>query len=239
MPVSPSERLAIWRKAIPMQNARFAFAPAELKDRWRALWQQSAMGAMKRDMEDAKERGQVGAEFFQTAVAGAQVILGARGDLERDFERILLDNIRKGALRSFGFEAPRTVSSEPLELGAEFWLEDRRWSTGELRAQSLRFVEVRLLPAKRAIKISEAVLSPKRGRPTVVPDIEAAFASLLEAGKIDLKAPRRAHFSAIREWMRAHRPDATQGSDKPGGETIRRVIAPLIDAARLSRSPKQ
>jgi len=148
--------------------------------------------------------------------------------------------INSGALVGFGFEAPRRLGDTPHELLPEYWLEKCDWDKGEIAAQSLRFVEVRVLSRTKieqllglnSSKHLPEQIKPKVGRPSVRQDIEDAVRAIIDEGKIDTKASMKSHYPLIRAWLRQNRPASAPTSEKPGNESLRRVFKPHFEKVK-------
>ena len=72
------------------------------------------------------------------------------------------------------------------------------------------------------------------GRPTLKPEIEAAYQDLLDAGEIDFDAPKKRLYEPIREKVRGDKSNPNLYG--LGDEAIRKVISPLFDADKNKRS---
>lgn len=243
---TPTDLRLLWEKATPAAQARQKSVSAADQTRLRDLESHSAAHHLADGMAKAQQSGASGLDALNTVFSGVtarntqrQSILDAGAQNVRRF-------LQQGHLRAFAFERPRAHAAEPVEITSQLMTGHIGWEGGTLDAQSLRFVELRfmqsnaadtILATRDAAQIADQP-APRKGRPTVVPDIADAFDALMTMGKIDLSQSMNAHYPAIRAWLRVHRPDAAPTDAKPDSETIRRVISPLFKAAR-SKTNKQ
>ena len=99
----------------------------------------------------------------------------------------------------------------------------------------------RLMPATPAVLPEPAIIAGGAsrarigGRPTLEPEIKAAYKELLDAGKIDFDAPKIRLYEPIREKVREHKGDPSLQRGL-GKEAIRKVISPLFEADKNKRS---
>ena len=57
MNISPANSLALWTNAYPMNGAKLAFAPKELRERWNKSNEISAIDAFKGSAKSSVENG--------------------------------------------------------------------------------------------------------------------------------------------------------------------------------------
>jgi len=233
MPKTSSELLTLWEAGTPLQQAVHVFAPKDLKADWKSARSQSSLQAIRDRVEADTATEAPVADKISRAIAEAGPILNRRADIMNRMRWNLAEALRRDLLIAVAFEFPRTLASAPVELRPEYWRGKQVWDKGELHADNLRFVEVRILmPAQAAALLGGSVegTARKPGRPGYGPDIEAAFHALNKAGKIAPHASMSSHYPLIRDWLRAHRPDSAPTPRTPGDEAIRRVVAPLFRA---------
>lgn len=238
MPTLPDDLMALWSGAHSMYGAPMSYAAKELRARWQSLEAESAMDRLRAGGAAVRDTEKPFHEKFQLAFAGVQELLGQRAAVMTQMRKALLHHIGTGSLLSFGFEAPRRVRDMPVALSPAHLSGQLLWDKGEIKAQSLHFVEVGILSAAKAEAILrgrlEEIAPPTGqtyGRPSSVKDIQDAIRAVIEAGKLDPKATMRSHYPMIRAWLREYRPTAVAASVGPSDEAIRRVFGPIFKAA--------
>ncbi|WP_432450266.1 hypothetical protein [Aliiroseovarius marinus] len=175
--------------------------------------------------------------------------------LDRDRNRLtetgkarLLQALAAGNALALGFEHPRKRQDVPIKLEASDFggTAHFRWDLGTLRSHGLHTIEVRFISAERAEGLAKKLRAETHertgvkfaepakpvGRPTVKPQIEAAFNTLLKEGSVDTTAPMNRNYIHIRQWLAVHCSELNVTPDTPNDETIRRIIKPLFDQAK-------
>jgi hypothetical protein len=118
------------------------------------------------------------------------------------------------------------------------------WGTQDDAALALEMVSARgtgVKPATPAVLPEPAVIAggasraSEGGRPTLGPEIEAAYKELRNAGDINFDAPKIRLYEPIREKVREYKGDPSLQRGL-GNEAIRKVISPLFEEDKNKRS---
>lgn len=233
----------IWANGISMSRSWFAFAPAELKEKWNAAQNKSAMTAFEQGVEEAKMKDRPLAEIFMSGIVGSQEVMTERDKVRESLQTNIANHIKFGRLVSYGFEPPRSLSSVPAAIPPDVWKGHLDWVGSSLSGQSLKFIEVRLIsPQKRDQLVDSTLLTAEMdkrqvGRPSIKLHVEQAFAALEKFGRIDVEQSAKAHFPLVREHMRKAHPEQYPENYKLGDEGIRSHFSPLFK--RLKETRKQ
>lgn len=227
---------------VALSRAWLAYAHPDLKAEWRELHKHSALETLTRDLANISPEAGATLDHLNQATAGSRAILTARTDLEARLKSKILTYIKNGYLHGFGYELPRRLSAAPVAIPKSVWAGQCDWKAGQLSCRGLEFVDVRLTTNRIRNEILErgmADTTPTRpvGRPTVGPDIAAAFHALNAAGEIDTSKSQKSHFPKILKWLELNRPDLAVPPKYLNDETIRKNVAPLFTA--LKQANKQ
>jgi len=210
------------------------------------------MGAFMESAEASQAEGVLGNALFMKAFAAAKPITDERSQIWAECENQLMHHIRRGALRGFAFEAPRTHGAIPIELSPRVWNGKLDWHKNKITHESLSFVEVRLITARKTqtfldskavVKIPPKPVSivhtspkvhepPNRGRPTVKKEVEQAFRALHADNRINIQLSSKSHYPLIREWLSDNAKGLSVRPTTMSDETIRRITAPLFNALK-------
>ncbi|WP_170385464.1 hypothetical protein [Ruegeria atlantica] len=213
-----------------------------MKERWEKLQKSSAIGALEDGMTKASAMEADAVTKIQMLLEGPQKILEARNTLRQNLQENILKYIAGSHLHAFGFEPPRRVASTPVAIPKAAWSGRCNWDEGKLSYRGMEFIEVRLTTNRIRNEILErghVDSTPTRapGRPSVKPDIEAAFHALNKAREIDPTASQMSHYPKVRRWLELHRPDLDVPPAQINSETIRRIISPFFN--ELKKTKKQ
>lgn len=233
---------SLWRNGVSVRSAWVRYAVPALKERWEELQKSSAISALEDGMTKASAMEADAVTKIQMLLEGPQKILEARNTLRQNLQENILKYIAGGHLHAFGFEPPRRVASTPIAIPKEAWSGRCNWDEGKLSYSGMEFIEVRLTTNRIRNEILErghVDSTPMRapGRPSVKPDIEAAFHALNKAGEIDPMASQMSHYPKVRRWLELHRPDLDVPPGQINLETIRRIISPFFN--ELKKTKKQ
>jgi len=234
--------LNFWKSAVQMQRAALTFAPKRLVMRWRELQQVSVLKALKTSMAETDGKDLKFDKVLTAITAKPGEIMMQRIQSLKACEAEVLHLIKSKSLLCFAFEKPRTVRADALQLSSSVWQGKLNWNEGTIVHEGLTFIEVRLIAATKHQSLLGAALDqvvsaaePARmGRPGMAVDIAEAFFALREGGKYDLNISVRTQCDMIREWLIHWKPDGEYNPGRPGYETIRRHINPLIKAEKSS-----
>lgn len=243
-----------WRAATPLSHAPIHFAPTDLQNTWRGLSERSAMNEANSHYQSNSPSSGSWIEHFAAMIEGAKPLVMAREDVLKQAKAHLLRALLRGEYTAFGFEAPRTLASVPLEIPAEHWHGRIDWSASELHSQSLRFVEVRLLPTCGQYQLALTVGTPpqadslrppqdqlppptpaKAGRPSIKVPVTDAFQALAAQGHINPKASAKSHYPLVREWIATNCTGAGVDANKLSDEGIRAHFSPLFGSFKEDR----
>lgn len=241
---TPNNNHLLWANAIPMRQAAIAYAPKNLRAQWDSTQKVSILKTLTDGLKASPKDGPQGMDLFMKAMEKPQKIHQTRIEIQETCQANILRYIQSGALQSFAFAAPRTVSASPIELESRVWRGRLKWPDSTITHESLTFVEVRLITpnnvktllAAKLEKIIPTTTRPVVGRPTIKNDIEDAFQSLLAAGKFDLEASVKSQCQDIRRWLVHFKTDGNYGPDKPKYDAIRKHLKPLVIAEKSIQS---
>ncbi|MBO9403433.1 hypothetical protein [Shimia sp. R9_3] len=232
-----TDTMALWKGSHWLSNTPRLFAQRVFKEEWEAavahrgskLWIHNVMEAGER----LKENGmQPGLELLVSGLQEADELARPKRELlERATEEVR-KRLRTGQYRAFGFDRPRTLDTQPVQLPAEVWTSNKSLEKSEVTFQSLTFIDVRvrMVSVERdpLLKAQYEVPAVKAGRPTVGPAIEAAFDALHKIGEIDPTASQKHHFPKIRTWIERNEIDVNIPPEGISDKTISKFFSPLF-----------
>lgn len=192
-----------------MQNSPPEIARRKFGDEWAISVERMSTVSFSQTLTAALKNGKDFQKTMLEQIAKDKVITDERDILIGRAKNEILKNIRAGTLISYGFEHPRRLDSEAVELPSDLWRGDLDWKSGTIKTSGLHLIEVRLIDAKSVHKIKSEWatqhVSPQKsvslGRPTVRDEIELAFNTLVSADQINVSASAKSHFPLIREWL--------------------------------------
>lgn len=227
----------LWHAGVPVSASWEIYAQPELKQAWKIISSQSALEALKQGALNVGVNDLPLHEKIALASSGAQKVLSERTTLMNKLKANILNYIKQGQLFAYGFEQQRTLSSVPIEIPASLWKGKCDWQASKLTAQSLNFIEVRLITKRirDEIMCGEAPQIKTVGRPSIGIYINAAFAGLNEAGMINTSNSAISHFPMVREWIKNNRPDCHMEASAIGDEGVRAYFAPLFKNLKKNR----
>lgn len=162
-------------------------------------------------------------------------------------KRALLDKAKQcvssrlhsGQYRAFGFDRPRTLETQPVQLPKEVWANNPTFAHSKVRFQSMVFTNVRVRMVREdndpLLTASLAHSHSKPGRPTIKEDVEFVFTAMENRGLVDAKRPANSHFEIVRRLLSKFFPDRYVDPDKPTNEGIRPHFSPLFRELKKSR----
>ncbi len=232
--IAETQLRALWRAGVYVGRSWETYAHPDLKSRWNALKEESAIDAFSQGMQQVATSEAEPFEKFNQAFAGTRDILTKRSALMGKLQKNILAYIAKGHLHGFGFERPRTLDTVPVVIPKGAWSGRIDWENNTLTFESIKLVEVRLTTNRIRNEILERGNVDKtpvrpQGRPTVRHAIEAAFYALNEAGKLDPKASQMSHYPLVKEWLELNRPDLKVPPAHMSPKTINKYFSPLFN----------
>jgi hypothetical protein len=231
----------LYRAGVSLGQSWLKYAHPDLKARWDELAQQSAFDSFKSAGEAIAPLDMPALEKFQKMLAPANKILTARTAVRNEMEAAILRYIKAGHLFAFGFEPPRRLASVPVAIPKAAMSGKLDWDQNKVSFASLEFIEVRLTTSRYWTEIYRSVQVPdpaKPGRPTVGPDIEAAFHALHKAGEINITRSASSHYDEIRTWLAANKPSLPVDPNTLGNEVIRKNFMPLFKELKKTTNYK-
>ncbi|WP_171206140.1 hypothetical protein [Ruegeria sp. HKCCA0235A] len=235
--------LEIWKQSHWLSKSAEAFAAHFFKEEWVAAqdlrgdkhWLEvfgDAMAQASTEVADGWERAQIGAQKLSE-------ISTPKLELKRRATDEIVKLLRKGVYRAYGFDRPRTLDLEPVQIPQEAWNERFAFEKNEVHHQSLRFIDVRvrMMSAENdpLLKAQPYPVPAKAGRPSIKEDVEAAFRVLAAQEQIDVSLPAKANIDRVRQQMRVAHPQKYPLADKPGYEGIRPHFSPLFEDLKNAR----
>lgn len=226
-----------WNAGIYLNTADFRFAPENLRKEWDEASQRSALGEAKEKMEELKNSD---TDFLSAWNEIAATIGNANRPkeiLKKRMRDLVVNWLLRGELVAFAFEKPRRMDSLPYQLPAQLWRGQIDWFNSSLSAQGLDLVEVRLLSKHMIETVAasnvqetpplEAPRQPAKGRPTIQPQIAAAYHQVAASEVLDEAMSLKTVSGHVRIQLAKNCPELNVTEDTPSYETIRRVISPL------------
>ena len=231
----------IWEKGVQLNRSPRAFSPKAEKQEYDRLYSLSAIEAFSNAAEQASKTGLTGLEGFNASISSATTITSARSKWNERMRRFVHHHLLHDNLFGYGFEPPRKIDSQPLEIPKVCWNGQIRWDKNTLASDGLEFVQIRLVSKEARLKLldlsAQATNVIKSGRPSIREHVKEAFDDLLANDLIDPSVAAKNHFELVRKWLRAHKPEAGYTCTKPSNEGIRAHFSPLFN--ELKKSKKQ
>lgn len=229
----------LWEKGVQLNRSPRAFSPKAEKQEYDRLHSLSAMEAFSNAAEQASETGLTGWEAFNASMSSARAITSARSKWDERMRRFVHHHLLHDNLFGYGFEPPRKMDSQPLEIPKVCWNGHIGWEKNTLASDGLEFVHVRLLTKETRLKLLDLSVQTttviKAGRPSIREHVKEAFDDLLANDLIDPSVAAKNHFELLRKWLRAHKPEAGYTSTKPSDEGIRAHFSPLFNELKKNR----
>ena len=240
--ISETQLRALWRAGVYVGQSWETYAHPDLKARWDALKEESAIDAFAKGMEQASTSEAGRFEKFNQVFEGSTAILTKRAALKSQLQKNILGYIAKGYLHGFGYELPRSMEDLPVVIPKSAWSGRLDWDNSALSYQGIELCAVRLTTNRIRNEVLERGSVDKtpvrpQGRPTVRHAIEAAFYALNQSGKVDPTASQMSHYPLIREWLELNQPNLQLPPASINSETIRRHFSPLFND--LKKTKKQ
>lgn len=227
-PDKPPRKL--WINSVPLKRAWLHFTHPKNVEEWNALKSQSAFEAFQKGAQEVAASEKSLAEKLSVALSQPQSILIARTTLQKKMQNAVVGYLRDEQLFAYGFEPPRRMGTQPLEIPKYYWSGQIDWIKSTLTFNGIQFVEVRLISASKRAKVLELAPVPKTGseatpgRPGFEADILEAHKLLLDAGKFNPNASLKSQCPAIRNWLIENKLGKGYSSKKPGYEVIRKYL---------------
>jgi hypothetical protein len=231
----------LWNRGMHLRRAPYAYAPKSDKEEHKRLHGVSAIELTTKAAEDTAASGLTGWEAMNAIMSASSPILSARTELDNRMRAFVLHHLEHGNLFAYGFEPPRRLDSQSLEIPTAYWKGNIHWSKASLSAQGLEFTEIRILSKQlrdelTAEQSTRADLDKRQaGRPSIKLHIQEAFSDLNDTNNIDINFPAKSHYPLIREHMRNMHPDLYPEDRKLGDEGIRFHFSPLFNELKKSR----
>lgn len=231
--------LTLWQRGIRLNKAPYSYAPKEDKAEYKRLHETSAITAFSDAMTRMQETGRSGVDAMSEAFSEPQQILSARAKWDDRMRKFILHHLTQGNLFAYGFEPPRKMDSQPVEILPAYWRGHIRWDKASLTVQGLEFVEIRIVLRQlrdEVLNRKKIDLTPPQpaGRPTVGPSVKAAFAALHKAGEIDVTASQQSHYPKIRSWMELNVPNLSVPASEIADQTLQKHFSPLFNSLKKS-----
>lgn len=249
-----SKLTRIWEVAIPSQIAPIYFLPddcfppgSQREDFEESKYNAAAIMSFYSKELKPDASGMDVLRSISEAMAQARSLDEGRQRLWEQGQALIARAMKSGDIRAFGFENPRSIKDLPVELDYTdlATAESFRWSKGVYKSHGVHVIEVRFMAQVRMQELltQSAQTSPvvhelpaetdrpSKGRPTIRPQVEAAFQALSQAGKIDLNAPRKHNFPLIKQWIVKNCSELPVSNGVPSDEAIRRILKPLFEKA--------
>lgn len=236
------DHLAIWKRAVPLQQAYIRFAPKELAARWDDLKRETSGHAILERMDAIVRTDDFQALDIGERFASMSSALGPMDELNRltgELQARCVRLIRSGDILAFAYVAPRALTDMPVPVPDDLWQQPVNWGNGTVSAHGLRMESVRLVLAQwiptimanhNAKQVSAITPKPApRGRPTKRPDIIAAFQQLVAAGRIQAGMKLSDCYPLVRALVK----ESVGGTDDGmNAKTLHAILKPEFDKLR-------
>lgn len=240
-----TDYMELWKCSFWLSDCPRSYAAHFYKKDWEAAKAHEGSQHWFEDLKDAAEEGKSqgyeGFELFAYSAAKVGDLGKPKHELLEKCTHELIQKLKSGKYRAFGFDRPRTLDLNPVQIPREAWARVTRLDDNRLAYQSLQFVDVRVRMMREEVDpiLKQPLEAPvaKAGRPTVAPAIEAAFHALNKIKEIDLSASQMSHYPKVRKWLEMNGTNLPVPADKISSETIRRIISPLFK--ELKEAKKQ
>lgn len=230
---------ALWQRGIRLNQAPFSFAPKADKAEYKRLYEASAITAWSDAMAKMQETGRSGVDVLSETLTEPQKILSARSEWNARMRKFILHHLTHGNLFGYGFEPPRRMDSQPVEIPASYWNGRVQWDKACLSSQGIELIEIRVV--SRQLRntvldrgnVDQSAPQPA-GRPTIGPTIKAAFAALQDVDEIDVNASQQSHYPKVRAWLEVHHPNLKIPAAKISDKTMQKHFSPLFNSLKKS-----
>ncbi|NKX37371.1 hypothetical protein HGG70_05405 [Rhodobacteraceae bacterium R_SAG4] len=231
--------LPLWERGYRLNKSAYLFSPAAERDNYDRL---HSIDYMSMANDAAKAALLVGKNARDTGMAATQAasdLAKARLDWRNRRQGVVLNGLQNAQLIAYGFEPPRRMDGQPVEIPATYWTGRVQWDECKLTVQGLEFIEIRIVTPQ----VRDEVLKPSKietpeaqatGRPSIKPLIEEAFHALLSDGLIDPTKSAKAHYPVVRQWLQSNKPEAGANATSPTDEGIRKYFSPLFRDLRTT-----
>ena len=231
--------LEIWKRAVPLHKAIVKALPSSLRTELQELQKKSQFKIFEEGTKTAQADGKTGFDIFISALKGPQELSSRISDIKAISRGRIYSWVKSGDVRVYGYELPRSLNSEPVEISSDLLLSVPQWlsTEGEFRHQGIHIAELRIISTK-AIKelendatrsITASVEPQAPGRPSFKSDIKRAYFALKQAGELDFSRSMKSQYVKFRKWLHAASPDRYPTENHPGDEVLRRTIKSLIE----------
>lgn len=222
--------LSIWKRATPLKEARLKFAPEALIIRLNEIPEVKFSDSIQAFFGRA---GQTHADRMaetQSAIKTMEEVGKIKHEILREIDRNFFKLIDNREVRCFGFEHPRSITSEPIEMLPEYWDFHPNWEKGEYRQAGLHVIELRVIRADHAGQPVQPMIKPPTaapGRPNFEAAILEAFWALHSKNMIVIK-PLSTTINLIRAWIKENLPDTKAAKSQLSDDTIRNALKPVL-----------
>ena len=147
-----------------------------------------------------------------------------------------------GSWYATGLQTPIDPNRGIEHIAAYLWdVLEIDYTDNDASGDGLRYVRLRVYEGEckrqlnAAPQAGKADRLQKAGRPSLGPEIEAAYKELRAAGEIDFNGPKKWLYEPIRKKVQEHEdnPNLKKGL---GDEALRKIIQPLFEADKNRRS---
>ncbi|WP_416369866.1 hypothetical protein [Tritonibacter mobilis] len=231
--------LPLWERGYRLNKSAYLFSPAAERDNYDRL---HSIDYMSMANDAAKAALLVGKNAKDTGMAMTQAasdLAKARLDWRNRRQGVLLKWLQSAQLIAYGFEPPRRMDSQPVEIPATYWTGRVQWDECKLTVQGLEFIEIRIVTRQVRDEIqsrerNDLTTPQAAGRPTVGPAIKTAFTSLQEGGEIDTNASQQSHYPKVRRWLKENAPSLSVPAEDISDKTMQKHFSPLFNELRKS-----
>lgn len=226
-----------WEAGIYLSQADRHFAPDNLRKEWEGVSKRNALEEASAKIDELKDSETDFLKAMNDVVATISDVNQPKEKLRSKMREFVVSWLLRGDLIAYAFEKPRRITSAPTSLPPHLWQGRIDWFDSSLSSQGLNLIEIRVLSNKmiETVKASsmhetikqEKPVQPTKGRPTIQPQITAAYQAVSTTGTLDNSMSLKTVAEHVRLRLALDCPELQVTEDRPSYETIRRVISPL------------
>jgi hypothetical protein len=230
--------LDIWDRGIPLSDAAWRYASANLRRAYKAAQVVVPAGFTEATSVNLAELP-VSERLDRLSGAALEFMspLFDRWSIEFEMRDQLLPSLVDGSHRAYGFVLPRKPSDEPVKIPCDlFELRYVNWGDSSIKGAGLEFVSVRVIPAFEAqeieIRLPADATNPTRGsmgRPTRKGFINMAINSMYLDGYLPNSNSRKANARELRRRVQGRLPPGDKDEGGLGDSTLCKALKAAED----------
>lgn len=236
--------MQLWEASHSLSASDEVYAKHFFKDEWKSACEHRGSKLWIENVAEASQQNpttpnQSVLEHFMQGMLKANELDMPRRALLDKARQCVASRLHSGQYRAFGFDRPRTLETQPVQLPREVWSNNPAFAHSKVMFQSLVFTDVRVRMVREdndpLLTAGLAHSQSRPGRPTIKEDVEFVFATMENRGLIDVKRPANSHFDMVRRLLSEFYPDRYVDPNRPVNEGIRPHFTPLFRELRKNR----